>query len=346
MAQNNHAYREQIEAGLREAYSQSLRETVALDDLRLIVFSDLHRGAGDGADDFRPCRKVYHAALAYYYEAGYRLFLLGDVEELWERILPNILTRYQGTLELERRFFEEGRCERFIGNHDESLRLPWNWSQLEKYLGGKELRDSLTLEVTSEDQKIGELFFAHGHQGIEYSLLDKFLVRRFWAPIQKLTGWGVGIPSSDHSLRQSHEQALYGWAARQPHPLILICGHTHHPVFMSTALEQYSRDKLERLRRENAAPEAIAMANAELHWVLADIDEKRSLLPDAPQPCYFNTGCCSYNDGTITGLEIANGQIRLVRWTGGRGRPERLVTREALLEQTLTKCAASVSFSP
>jgi hypothetical protein len=33
-------------------------------------------------------------------------------------------------------------------------------------------------------------------------------------------------------------------------------------------------------------------------------------------PCYFNTGCCSFPDGDITGLEIADGEIRLVRWPG------------------------------
>jgi hypothetical protein len=33
-----------------------------------------------------------------------------------------------------------------------------------------------------------------------------------------------------------------------------------------------------------------------------------------PTPCYFNTGCCSFGDGDITGLEISDGEIRLVRW--------------------------------
>jgi hypothetical protein len=32
----------------------------------MILFSDLHRGTGDRADDFRPCRKIYHAALGFY----------------------------------------------------------------------------------------------------------------------------------------------------------------------------------------------------------------------------------------------------------------------------------------
>lgn len=35
------------------------------------------------------------------------------------------------------------------------------------------------------------------------------------------------------------------------------------------------------------------------------------------EPSYFNTGCCRFKDGDITGIELAGGEIRLVRW--GRG---------------------------
>jgi len=34
-------------------------------------------------------------------------------------------------------------------------------------------------------------------------------------------------------------------------------------------------------------------------------------------PCYFNTGCCLYSDG-LTAIEVADGDISLVRW-GPRG---------------------------
>ncbi|MEM9778051.1 MAG: hypothetical protein AAF902_25975, partial [Chloroflexota bacterium] len=34
-------------------------------------------------------------------------------------------------------------------------------------------------------------------------------------------------------------------------------------------------------------------------------------------PVYFNTGCCRFDDGDITGIEIDNGTIRLIRWTSG-----------------------------
>ncbi len=39
-------------------------------------------------------------------------------------------------------------------------------------------------------------------------------------------------------------------------------------------------------------------------------------------PCYFNSGCCSYADGDVTGIEIASGTIRLVRWLDNDGNPQ------------------------
>jgi hypothetical protein len=32
------------------------------------------------------------------------------------------------------------------------------------------------------------------------------------------------------------------------------------------------------------------------------------------KPCYFNTGCCSFSDGDITGIELHQGQIALIKW--------------------------------
>jgi hypothetical protein len=44
------------------------------------------------------------------------------------------------------------------------------------------------------------------------------------------------------------------------------------------------------------------------------------------RPSYFNTGCCSFGDGDVTGIEFADGQVKLVRWLddGGGARPHQL----------------------
>ncbi len=338
MGWGNEKYRSRIHEGLSVALDEAPVETHQLDDLRLVVFSDHHRGTGDRADDFRKCRKIYHAALGYYESLKYRLFLLGDIEELWERLLVSVVTEYQSTLDLERRFFADGRGVRFIGNHDEMLKLPWNRSVIDKHIAGAPLHDGLRIAVKDGEKECGEMLFAHGHQGIRYTSLHRFVVRRLWAPIQRLTGLGLGVPSSDHSLRQTHERAIYDWAVSLERRLLLICGHTHHPVFMSTAWEQTVREQLEELKASNAGAEAIALKQAELHWVMTDLDELRSSLPEGAQPCYFNSGCCSFSDGDITGIEISDRCIRLVRWSGNGGHPRRAVLREADLCGVLASC--------
>ena len=46
---------------------------VEIDSLRAVIFSDHHRGKGDGADDFERCEQAYVAALGWYVEQGYEL---------------------------------------------------------------------------------------------------------------------------------------------------------------------------------------------------------------------------------------------------------------------------------
>jgi hypothetical protein len=43
------------------------------------------------------------------------------------------------------------------------------------------------------------------------------------------------------------------------------------------------------------------------------------------EQCYFNTGCCRFKDGDITGIELAGGEIRLVRWGLGVEDPEKRI---------------------
>jgi hypothetical protein len=49
------------------------------------------------------------------------------------------------------------------------------------------------------------------------------------------------------------------------------------------------------------------------------------------KPTYFNSGCCCFDDGTITGVEIGEGYIRLIKWSLVNGKPERKVAEEEML---------------
>ena len=53
------------------------------------------------------------------------------------------------------------------------------------------------------------------------------------------------------------------------------------------------------------------------------------------KPTYFNSGCCCYTDGDITGIEIDEGCIRLVKWKTQDDSPAREVLEEMPLEKLL-----------
>jgi hypothetical protein len=189
-----------ISAALDTAFQRALEQekaegeiTLDINTTRLVIFSDQHKGSRDGADDFRVCEPAYHAALAYYDRLQYTLFVLGDVEELWEEWPNTVLKAYPHTLALEAKFHQEGRYVRFWGNHDDA----WSHADLVNKLlvpalGNRPLkvRESLILHVREGEKELGRLFLIHGHQGTidsgPFTRVSKFLLRYFCRPMQRI----------------------------------------------------------------------------------------------------------------------------------------------------------------
>ena len=341
-------YRKRVKDGLDRAYSdpQLTRRALDPDSDRVIVFSDHHRGTRDGADDFWRCERAYHAALGYYLESGHHLYLLGDVEELWENHPAGPVASYAATLALEGQFLAAGRLDRFWGNHDDDWR---HEDAVRKHFGERYptlvVREALLFEVTRGGRQLGQIFLAHGHQGTldsdRFSFASRLFVRYGWRPVQRKFGMASTTPAQDYALRANHDAAMFEWArGRAEHP-VLIAGHTHHPVFGGTKPKtrpERSADvvehDLEQLQQSGGAdPEALAFLRAELEEVRTKPfgDPPREISP----PCYFNTGCCSFGDGDVTGLEISEGKIRLVRWLDDEGQPRPKLLAEAELETVL-----------
>jgi len=277
---------------------------------RFVIFSDQHKGKRDGADDFHRAERAYNAALAHYFTAGYTLLALGDVEELWECRARDVIAAYRRTLELEAAFHNEGRYVRFFGNHDDQ----WEFAgSVSRHLGplfpGLEVHEGLRLLFADAGASGGEIFLVHGHQGSSSShrlrWISKPVVRYVWRPIQRLTGWRLNSPATSFKLRGETNRAMYEWA-KEKGDVVLIAGHTHKPVFLPAL-------RTSELEREMAGLERAA---------------------DGP-PCYFNSGCCCFDDGGCTGVEIADGKIRLVRWSDDEGRPQKRVIRSAPLADVL-----------
>jgi hypothetical protein len=54
-------------------------------------------------------------------------------------------------------------------------------------------------------------------------------------------------------------------------------------------------------------------------------------------PSYFNAGCCCFPDGSITGLELSEGEMRLVRWDTVDGQPARRLLATAPVRELLAQ---------
>jgi hypothetical protein len=320
-------YLESVRKGLDSAYKDADEEPFDPAGERIAVFSDHHKGVGDPADDFRRCEHAYSAALGYYLEAGYKLFILGDGEELWEEHADDVIERYRDVLQLEAAFVQRGNgLSRFYGNHDDQWASPGQVSKhLRALFGDIEVREGLRLRVERPGKAPGTLFFVHGHQGTadsdRWGWASRLFVRHVWRPLQRRTGYSATTPSRNYALRAKHDRAMYEWARSQAPGLVMFAGHTHRPVFSRCVPDPPPTRPTTEL--EEALAQAVgsgdaakaAAIRAELEYARTSVRRPEEVLTVSP-PCYFNTGCCSFPDGDITGLEIADGEVRLVRWPG------------------------------
>ena len=311
----------------------------------VIIFSDQHKGIRNDADDFWRAERAYCAALAHYLELGYHLIVLGDAEELWETwSARKVIAKHEGkgkSLALEAEFHARGRYDRIWGNHD----LKWSSAAaVKKHLGTRKLfgdgfvvRQGLKLRVRRDgDRPGGVLFLVHGHQGTadsEAIAVISRLVIRLFGELQRRFKRGWNTPANDLDLRHRHDRAMSDWAeSRASDGIVLIAGHTHRPVFWNSARPIPGDPEIARLQ---AALDAARQAGrppvelAEKHAALAlEYGRKNWGAGGAPppitmrRPSYFNAGCCSFADGDVTGLEIADGEIRLVRWLDNEGNPK------------------------
>ncbi len=281
-------------ASLQQLYKDCLNENKSrgividnnTDDAKYIIFSDIHKGDKSTGDDFLLSENVYCQALDYYYNHQFTYLQLGDAEELWKYSVNQVLKQNQKTFALENQFLKKKRFVKFFGNHD----LAWKDSFAVKYYLGRifspklKIIEGAILRLYRGKSSIN-IFLTHGHQGDKLSDNNAFgtwFVAHIWAPIQRYLNINYNTPSKDDDLLNKHNRIMYEWSAQQK-GVLLLTGHTHFPVFASG---KFSKNKYQFLINHHQQ--------------------------DAS---YFNTGCCCFSDGDITGIEIADGFIRLVKFT-------------------------------
>lgn len=303
---------------------------------RFIIFSDQHKGARNGADDFALAESNYLAALDYYNWQEFTFINLGDSEELWENTLAKVKKYNVKTFEAEKKFISRQAYIKVFGNHD----LYWGNDPLAamqlKGIFGTDvpIYEGVVLAVKTAAKNI-HVFCTHGHQGDAQSdgnWFSKFFVSYVWGPLQSYLRINPNTPAYDIYEKSLHNEIMYEWSAEQKDTL-LITGHTHQPVFTSlTHLERlYKEMQFAKKNNDTAAIEAllVEIRKREREYASVSIDYLTM------KPNYFNSGCCCYIDGDITGIEIDDGTIRLIKWK----REEEKATRTVLEEITLQKLA-------
>jgi len=261
-------------------------------DAKIVIFSDFHRGKGPNIgsesssdkDDFRISYKTYKRALDYYYGKGYTIFLLGDIEELWEVKNPySIYNAYSDIYIKEKQFIDENRYYRCFGNHDMLWDDPESREDYfeEMKLSGVVPKEAFKLNFNNNSDNIGSFLLTHGHQGsFDDDFATKFkkgFVMGVWGPMQAAINIYTNVsPSKSWRINKKLSKSMALWSKENDMPLIF--GHTHAPVFRG---EYYKN--------------------------------RRSIL-DYDYTKIFNTGCCSYKNGSITGIEFSDKKIKLIEW--------------------------------
>jgi predicted phosphodiesterase len=305
-----------------------------IDTGRFILFSDQHKGAKNGADDFLLAEPNYLAALDYYNEQGFHLICLGDSEELWKNTLQQVKKQNIRSFEAEKKFALRNAFTKIFGNHD----LDWEINPL----AGKDLEELYEAPVavlegvilqSNIEKQVFSIFCTHGHQGDAQSdgnFFSKFFVSKIWAPLQASLRLNPNTPAYNATLKTEHNNIMYEWSSGQKN-LFLITGHTHQPVFESlTHLERLQRREALGRDEKHDTSTTRQNYNAETRPLTSEFFSKI-------KPSYFNTGCCCYDDGDITGIEIINGNICLIKWEEKDGSPFRTELERKSLQELAKK---------
>ena len=267
---------------LTQVFEAALR--VPFDDSsRFVFFSDCHRGNNDRTDAFAPNKGLFRQALAHYLDSGFTYFEVGDGDELWMNPqFSDVVRAHRPVFDLLHQFDRRGRLHLLVGNHE----ITGNGANPTDK-GGIRLREGLVLEHTRNGQ---EIMVAHGHQadfGTDPGLaISRFVVRHLWRRLQERGFGTTPIWAKPEHKRSWPEQQIMNW----------LQGH---------------KRKIER--RIYAWLEACEKAVICGHTHFPHFASPGTLP-------YFNAGSCVI-PGHITGLEIENGLISLVKWTPATHEP-------------------------
>ncbi|GAA4804722.1 serine/threonine protein phosphatase [Litoribaculum gwangyangense] len=249
------------------------------DDSKFILFSDCHRGDNSFADDFANNRNIYFHALKHYFTQGFQYCELGDGDELWENLsFESILNAHKNVYMLMKEFHKHNKLHMIWGNHDMVYR---NSDYVKKHLS------------TFFDPKVGEHVELFGdityHEGIilkhDNTGQEVFLTHGHQADWWNFLFW-----------KWSRFMVRVLW---KPLNVMGIADPT------SPAKNYKELIKVERRTKKWITE------NNNLVTIVGHTHRPR--FPDPGDIAFFNDGSCVH-PRSITGMEIENGEISLIKW--------------------------------
>jgi UDP-2,3-diacylglucosamine pyrophosphatase LpxH len=246
---------------------------------RIVLMSDCHRGDGSWTDDFSKNQNAYFAALTHYYKENYTYIEIGDGDELWKTgNFTEIIQMHIDTFELLMKFFKEDRLYFIYGNHDmvkKNQRYVKN--NLYQYFNERNKKNISLFE----NIKIHEgLVLEHKDTKDEVLLIHGHQVDYINDKLWKLNRFLV----------------RYIWKPLESFGVNNLT---------SPAKNYKKKDAVEK--------KLTKWVIREKHMLIAG-HTHRPMFPEVGEPPYLNDGSCVH-PRSVTGIEIAEGAIMLVKWS-------------------------------
>lgn len=248
------------------------------DSSRIILMSDCHRGDGSWADDFSRNQNLFFAALTYYYKKNFTYIEIGDGDELWENSsFFDIKQVHSDVFWLMSKFHSEGRLHMIYGNHDIVKKYKrFVRINMHQYFDEPAKR----YVPLFKNIKIHEgLILRHIPTGKKIFLIHGHQVDCLNDRLWKLARFLV----------------RYLWR-----PLTTF------------GVNDPTRTAKNYKKKETAEKRLTEWIIKEKHMLIAG-HTHRPMFPEPGEPPYFNDGSCVH-PRCITGIEIADGYIILVKW--------------------------------
>lgn len=249
------------------------------DSSRFILMSDVHRGDGSLADDFSNNESPYYAALTYYFKENYTYIEIGDGDELWKnKRLSDIFPMHRDTFLLLTKFFTKDRLYFIFGNHD---------------------------MVKSKNKfKENNLYQCFDHQNkMNAPLFKDIKIHEGLILCHKLTNQKI-------LLIHGHQASFLDcdlWRLRR-----FLVRHLWKHLELFGVNDPTSAAK--NYDKKDAIEIKLTKWVTQNKYMLIAGHTHRPMFPEIGEPPYFNDGSCVH-PRAITGIEIADGNIVLVKWS-------------------------------